>query len=101
MLNRSIPIQPKPHSLVQEVAGRMLDAGCDEDQACNMLRVALLEQSLTRTRGNISHAAILLNKHRNRVAQKLREFDLQTLPAAIRKRARSERRLTPRKNTAA
>jgi DNA-binding NtrC family response regulator len=70
--------------LLKQAAATLLEGGVTHREAALMLRMALLQEALRRTGGNISHAANLLHLHRNRFAQNLAELNLRDLPRQIR-----------------
>jgi hypothetical protein len=88
-------LQPSANSLFRQVASVALDAQCTEHEAITLLRSSLLQESLERTGGNICHAALMLGKHRNRVAQVLGELQLRDLPREIRQSRQSKGQQLP------
>ena len=66
---------------IRQAAELSLDAGVEGRNIWDRER---LIAALERTRGNIVHAAVLLQTHRNTVGRQLVKFGLKQLPGQIR-----------------
>jgi DNA-binding NtrC family response regulator len=69
---------------VSQTANLMLDAKLTLNKGLEEMERALISATLERTRGNICHAARVLEVHRNTMARRLQALQLKELPAKIR-----------------
>jgi DNA-binding NtrC family response regulator len=73
---------------VKQTANLMLDAKLTLSKSLEEMEKALITVTLERSRGNICHAAQILEVHRNTMSRRLKHFQLKELPAKIRWEAR-------------
>jgi len=88
---------PAKHTPITAVADILLDAGCSDREAQELLRASMISRALERCHGNICRTAMVLNQHRNTLTRNLKAFGLERAPGDIRRAYSAQPMLPMRK----